>query len=111
MCSPCGRRSPVVETPDNVAVFDKEMGINHRDFFRILPTALGTTDYERMGTRIRMENGEKCLEISLGPEGKRTIALMTLPVTMVNLRFTNYGETELTRAMARFDLYFRRGGG
>jgi hypothetical protein len=111
MCSPYGRRSPVVKAPDTVTVFDKEMGINHRDFFRILPTALGTTEYERTGTRIRMENGDQCLEISLGPEGKRTIALMTLPMTQVTLRFTNYGETELTRALARFDLYFRRGGG
>ena len=99
------------ESSKNSTVFDKEMGINHRDFFRILPQALGTTDYARTGNRIRMESGKKRLEISLGPEGKRTIALMSLPVTMVNLRFTNYGEAELDDAMARFDLYFRRGGG
>ena len=101
----------MAKPPDDSAVFDKEMGINHRDFFRILPQALGTTDYARTGNRIRMESGKKRLEISLGPEGKRTIALMSLPVTMVNLRFTNYGEAELDDAMARFDLYFRRGGG
>ena len=101
----------MAKPPDDSAVFDKEMGINHRDFFRILPKALGTTDYERTGNKIRMESGNKRLEISLGPEGKRTIALMSLPVTMVNLKFTNYGKAELDDAMARFDLYFRRGGG
>jgi hypothetical protein len=87
------------------------MGINHRDFFRILPKALGTEDYERMGDRVRLENGDKNLDISLGPEGRRTIALLSLPVTRVTLQFTNYGEAELADAMARFDLYYRRGGG
>ena len=58
-----------------------------------------------------LEGGGKRLEISLGPEGKRTIALLALPVTVVTLRFTGYGEAELEEAMARFDLYFRRGGG
>lgn len=111
MCSPYGRRSPVVKAPNSITVFDKEMGINHRDFFRILPKALGTADYVRTGDRVRLESGGKCLDISLGAEGKRSIALMTLPVTMVNLQFTNYGEAELNDAMARFDLYFRRGGG
>ena len=101
----------MAEKPSESTVFDKEMGINHRDFFRILPKALGTEDYERTGNRIRLENGDKILEISLGPEGKRTIALMTLPVTRVNVRFTNYGEADLADALARFDLYFRRGGG
>ena len=111
MCSPCGRRSPVVKTPDSATVFDKEMGINHRDFFRILPKALGTEDYSSSAHGAVLETGGKRLEITLGPEGTRSIALMTLPVTMVNLKFTNYGEAELADAMARFDLYFRRGGG
>ncbi len=89
----------------------KEMGIDHADFFRILPQALGTTDYERSASRVVLESGGKRLEITLGPEGKRTIALLSLPVTMVTLSFTNYGEAELAGAMERFDFYFRRGGG
>lgn len=93
------------------AVFVKEMGINHADFFRILPKALGTPDYARSGNRVVLENGEKRLEITLGPEGKRTIALLSLPITMVTMRFENYGADELTSAMERFDLYYRRGGG
>ncbi len=111
MCSPCGRRSPVAKPPDEGAVFVKEMGINHADFFRILPKALGTDDYAQTGNGAVLEDGGKRLEISLGPEGKRTIALLTLPVTMVTMRFTGYGEAELDDAMKRFDLYFRRGGG
>ena len=43
-----------------------------------------------------MESGNKRLEISLGPEGKRTIALMSLPVTMVNLKFTTTARPNLT---------------
>lgn len=111
MCSPYGRRSPVVETPADRAVFVKEMGVNRADFFRILPTALDTTDYQRSADGAVLENGGKRLEISLGPEGKRTIALLSLPVTMVTLSFSNYDEAEIATAMTRFDLYFRRGGG
>ncbi len=111
MCSPSGRRSPVASEAGDSAVFVKEMGINHVDFFRILPTALDTTDYQRSATGAVLENGDKRLEISLGPEGKRTIALLSLPVTRVTLRFVNYGADELTSAMARFNLYYRRGGG
>ena len=111
MCSPCGRRSPVAEPPDEPTVFVKEMGINHADFFRILPKALDTDDYARTGDGAVLEGGGKRLEISLGPEGKRTIALLALPITRVTLRFTGYGEAELDGAMKRFDLYFRRGGG
>ncbi len=93
------------------AVFVKEMGIGHADFFRILPQALGTTDYEHSANRVVLEGGGKRLELTLGPEGKRTIALLSLPVTMVTLKFANYGEAELAGALKRFDLYFRRGGG
>ena len=111
MCSPCGLRSPVAKPPDEPTVFVKEMGINHADFFRILPKALDTDDYARTGGGAVLESGGKRLEISLGPEGKRTIALLAMPVTMVTMRFTGYGEAELAETMKRFDLYFRRGGG
>lgn len=92
-------------------VFVKEMGIGHEDFFRILPRALGTNDYEVSGTDIVMRDGDKRFEISLGPEKVRTLALMKLQVTMVTLRLANYSEAERVAVLARFDLYFRRGGG
>ena len=101
----------MAKPPDDNTVFVKEMGINHADFFRILPRALGADDYAKTGNGAVLEGGGKRLEVSLGPEGKRTIALLALPVTMVTMRFTGYGEAELAETMKRFDLYFRRGGG
>jgi hypothetical protein len=92
-------------------VLVKEMGTSHADFFRILPQALGTDDYEVTGTDILMRDGDRWFEISLGPEGRRTIALLSLPTTTVTLRLVNYGEAELASTLARFDLYYRRGGG
>ncbi len=91
--------------------FVKEMGIGHRDFFRILPKALGSGDYEIAGNRIRFGDAARYLEIELSPEGERRIALLTLPVTQVSLVFHGYGEAEIAKALDRFDLYFRRGGG
>lgn len=111
MCSPSGRRSPVAEESSDAIVFVKEMGVSHADFFRIIPRALGTTDYSRSVTGIVLEDGDKRLEITIGPEGKRTIALLSLPVTTVTLTFSNYNQAELTSALDRFNLYFRRGGG
>jgi hypothetical protein len=108
---PYGPRLPVVSQSDDAAVFFKEMGIDHADFFRILPQALGTDDCEVTGTNVVMRDGDKRFEISLGPEGKRTIALLNLPVTMVTIRLINYGEADLASALERFDLYYRRGGG
>jgi hypothetical protein len=102
---------PVANAGENGAVLFKEMGINHRDFFRILPQALETEDYQVTGTEIVMGDGDKRLEISLGPEKVRTIALMKLPVTMVTLRLVNYGDDDRKATLARFDLYYRRGGG
>ena len=101
----------MVSPPDDAAVFVKEMGIDHADFFRILPQALGTDDYEVTGTSVVMRDGDKRFDISLGAEGKRTIALLNLPVTIVTIRLVNYDEAELASALKRFDLYYRRGGG
>ena len=69
---------------------EKEMGLSHRDFFRTIANALGTDDFESWDTGVRKTSGDKVLEIKLGPEGERRIAMMVMPRTMVTLSFTNY---------------------
>ena len=101
--------------PDNARAdaitIDKEMGISHREFFRILPGALGTDDYTIDGNQITVGEGNGRLEIILSAETRRRIALLTLPVTHVRLRFVGYGAEQAAAALATFDRAFQRGGG
>ncbi len=110
-CSRSGRRLPVAEALATDLTIRKEMGIGHKDFFRILPRALGSNDYSVDGSRIRFGDETRHLQIELSPEGSRTIALLTLPVTHVTLVFHGYSEADSKAALHRFDLYYRRGGG
>ena len=91
---------------------DKEMGITHAEFFRVIGRALDGRPHRVEGTRVRLAEGDgRRLDITLAAEGERRIAGLALPVTRVRLAFTGYGETEAADLLARFDRWFQRGGG
>ncbi|NQW00231.1 MAG: hypothetical protein HQ483_11075 [Rhodospirillales bacterium] len=92
-------------------VIVKEMGITHRDFFRIIGNALGTDDYQATAAGVSLQTDDRRLEIALGPEGERRIALMVIPQTRVTLTFTNYADSAIQAAVKRFDMMFKKGGG
>ena len=93
------------------AVFVKEMGIEHREFFRLLPRALESDDFEVVGDRIQMGDDTRRMEIVATPSEPRRIALMTIPTTRVEIAFHGYTDAEVEDAMRRFDMHFQRGGG
>ena len=95
----------------NRFVADKEMALTHADFFRIIPRALGTKDFEQSETGIVLEDGERRLQITLGPERIRKIALMEIPACHVRLEFSAYSEPEREAALDLFDRIFQKGGG
>lgn len=90
-------------------IFDKELGITHRDFVRILSRVVGEQNYRRDGRRIVVEDSDRRLEITLSEEKERRIALVVLPVTRVRFAFTGYDDPE--QAMLHLDRHFQRGGG
>ena len=90
---------------------DKEMSISHREFFRSLSRALGTDAYRVAGATVTLEDGGRRLDITLSPESRRRLGLLTLPVTRVALRFTGYDDGEATAALTRFDRAYQRAGG
>ncbi len=92
-------------------VFVKEMGIELGDFFRLLPRALESDDFEVAGDRIRMGDGRRRMEIVVTPGEPRRIALLRMPVTHVEIAFHGYTDAEVEDAMRRFDMHFQRGGG
>lgn len=91
--------------------FSKEMGVSHADFFRLLPRAMGDTQYEVNGTFINARLAEGSLAITLGEPQVRRIALLAIPYAEVTFSFADVSETVRTQFMHHFDLHFQRGGG
>ncbi|NCF09657.1 MAG: hypothetical protein GWP66_03145 [Gammaproteobacteria bacterium] len=98
-------------TPDDSGLLEREMGLAHADFWRLLPQALGDLAWRAEGDRVRVEHGTGWIEIALGVEGERRIALMTIPVTEVTMRWEGVSRERFDAFLARFDSYYRRGGG
>ena len=92
-------------------VVEKEMAVTHGDFFRTLPRALGTSNFQKKGAKVTLIDGGKRLEITLGPERTRRIAQLSVPVTDVTLEFSGYTDAEASAALKLFDRMFQKGGG
>ena len=90
----------------------KEMGISHKEFFRTLPKVLDGMDYTIDGNRIVTSEANRQLEINVSDERERKLsALMSLPVTDVELIFTGYSGPDRHAFLEIFDINFFRGGG
>lgn len=92
-------------------IVDKEMGITHAEFLRVIGRALAERPHRVDGSRVHLAEEGRALTITLGPEGERRIALMTIPVTHVRLAFRGYRKSETAETLAWFDRWFQRGGG
>ena len=90
-------------------VFDKEMGITHYDFTRLLARAVGHDGFNLQNGQISITDGPRKLEITLSEESERRVAMVVLPVTFVRFALTGYDDA--VQEMARIDLRFQRGGG
>ncbi len=105
----------MAETPDPAGggpvTVKKEMALTHADFFRIIAGALGTDDFEKTPGGVVLEDGDKRLDVTLGPERSRMIAMMEIPVCDVTLVFSGYGEEERAAALDLFERMFQKGGG
>lgn len=102
----------MVEHQPRTLVFDKEMGITHRDFLRLLPRALDGLPYHVAERRITADaGGGRLLEITLSEESRRRVASLAMPVTHVRITLSGFSEDAATAAMARFDRAFQRAGG
>jgi len=91
--------------------FTREMGITHADFFRILPSAIDNHPYRRRNRGIEIQYGDRSVQIELGDEKIRGIALLQLPYIDMSFAFHGFSDNQREAFMKRFDLYFRRGGG
>ena len=91
--------------------YSREMGLTHKDFWRLLPRAMGEHTYEILGNAVHAKVHGCTLEIHLGEPQERRIALMCLPYAEVSFKFNDIAESDQQAFKAHFDLYFQRGGG
>ena len=92
-------------------VITKDMALTRAAFHRGIAKALGTADYRETPGGIVLEQGGRRLEIALGPERRRKIALMEIEAMDVTLVFHGYSEAERRAALTAFERAFQRGGG
>lgn len=91
--------------------FSREMGLTHADFFRTLPAAMGELPYQVNGLQVVSQQANKLLNIQLGSQQQRRIALLSIPYVAIDFCFRGYQAAEVKAFMQRFDSYFQRGGG
>jgi len=92
-------------------VIEKEMALTRAGFYRGIEKALGSDAYERTPSGIVLAAEGRRLEITLGSERRRKIALMEIEIMDVTLAFSGYSDRDRAAALARFDRAFQRGGG
>lgn len=92
-------------------VVRKEMGLTHREFLRTFATFASEQTWQVADNVVTLDDTCGPVIIQLAPEGQRTIALVSLPVTTLRFEFPQHDAAAVDAFMQRFDRCFRRGGG
>ncbi len=87
------------------------MNITQADFERLLPAAVSYAAYQAHDGVYGHAAAGRAWQVRLGPEEERRIALIRLPMRRVEIELSGYGDDEAAAWLARFDLYFQKGGG
>jgi len=90
---------------------EREMGLDHADFWRLLPRAVGDRPWRADGHRAVIDLAAGRVEIELGRERVRRIALMAIPVTPVTIRWQGVDKAVFDAFLADFERHYQRGGG
>ncbi len=90
---------------------EREMGCSRADLLRWLPDATARAPVRVEGDELVLAVGAGQVRLRAEERPPRRIALVTLPVLAVRLRFEGLDAAAREVFLARFDLYTRRGGG
>lgn len=89
----------------------REMGISHADLFRLLPVALGRSDYEFTEDTITVYYTGCSVHIRISQQRERRLGALVLPVTTLEFNFDGFSEDAVVRFINRFERCYHRGGG
>ena len=97
---------------DSTTIRDtRDMALTHKDFFRILPRAVGEHEYTVLPDGADVNVGAGKVNITVGAQQLRKIALMEVPWCRVDFTATGLDETEFAKFSEFFHRRFQRGGG
>jgi len=88
-----------------------EMTITQADFRRLLPAAVNHVPYAEKDAAFAHRDGPRGWRIHLQPLPELRLGLIRLERHQVDFDFDGYSPKEIQDFMARFEMYFRRGGG
>jgi hypothetical protein len=88
-----------------------DMTITRADFRRLLPAAVNNVPFTEEGGAFVHHEGARGWRISLAPLPQLSIGLIRLERHRVEFKFSGHSAEEIENFMARFEAYFRRGGG
>lgn len=88
-----------------------EMTVTRAEFVRLLPAAVGGDEYDEEPDAFVHREPNRSWRIGFQALSELRIALVKLSRHRVEFEFEGYSVDEIDAFMARFELYFRRGGG
>lgn len=88
-----------------------DMTTTRADFRRLLPAAVNHVPFVEEDGAFVHRDGERGWRIALASLPKLEIGLIRLERHRVDFEFAGHSEKEIEDFMARFETYFRRGGG
>ncbi len=89
------------------------MGYNEKEFFRVLPPAIGDFKHTREGNRVHISHAEnnQALDLIITALPDRQLGAFRIQHIDVLFCFSNMTEEQRNQFMYRFDRRFQRGGG
>jgi hypothetical protein len=96
---------------DEVLALAQDMTIARGEFLRCLPAAVGHAAFRIDADQIRPVDPGGNWRIVVTPLPELRIGMIELPRHRVEIFLSGRGDADTRRFLARFELYFRRGGG
>lgn len=94
-----------------VLALAQDMTIAREEFLRSLPAAVNDAEFRIDGNQIRPLDPSRKWRIVINALADLSIGMIQLPRHRVEIFLTDCGTEETRVFLARFELYFRRGGG
>lgn len=88
-----------------------EMGLTYAEFFRTLASAMANMNYRVDDHDVQIDYADGRVNIQLGEQQQRRIALLNMPYVPVRFEFEALQQSEADAFMEHFMRYFQRGGG
>ena len=88
-----------------------DMTTTRAEFRRLLPAAVDHVPFDEEDSAFVHRHGGRAWRIGIKPLPQLRLGLIRLERHQIDFAFEGYSAGEIEAFMARFEMYFRRGGG